>query len=223
MNVLLVEDEDLIALYLQKLFKKRGNILDIAHDGERGLDLAQSSDKNYDAIILDIVLPKMNGLEICRQLRKSDQHTPILILSSKDTEEERVAGLDAGADDYMVKPFSGEELLARLRALSRRPQRVLPVLLRVGGITLNPANRIVTCNAEEIHLRPKEYGILKLLLRNKGSVNSREEMLQSIWGVKKNNASNRLDVSVRHLRSKLEVACGQDPIKTVRGIGYMIE
>ena len=223
MNILLVEDEDLIALYLQKLFKKRGHQLDHAGDGEYGLKRAQTTNTVYDAIILDIVLPKMNGLEICRTLRTNDQHTPILILSSKDSETERVAGLDAGADDYMVKPFSGEELLARLRALTRRPQRVLQPVLEVDNITLDPARREVVCDSEVVHLRPKEYSILEMLLRSRGEVNNREDMLHKIWGIRRNTASNRLDVSIRHLRSKLEAACGIDPIKTVRGVGYMIE
>lgn len=223
MNVLLVEDEDMIALYLQKLFRKRGHKLDWAADGEQGLDLAQTASKAYDAIILDIVLPKMSGLEICRTLRADDQHTPILILSSKDSESERVAGLDVGADDYMVKPFSGEELLARLRALTRRPNKVLQPVLEIEGISLDPARREVICNSEVLHLRPKEYSILEMLLRSRGEVSNREDMLHKIWGIRRNNASNRLDVSVRHLRSKLEAACGIDPIKTVRGVGYMIE
>lgn len=221
MNILLVEDEDLIRIYVQKLCKKRGHRLDTAHNGADGELMALEN--NYDAIVLDIVLPKRNGLDVCRRLRQQGITTPVLILSSKDAEHERVAGLDAGADDYMIKPFSGEELLARLRALSRRPRRVLPVELSVGSLVVSPSSRRVTANNTDLSLRPKEYSILEYLLKNQGKAVTRDELLHNIWGIKMSRSSNRLDVSVRHLRSKIEAAAEFDPIVTVRGVGYMIE
>jgi len=221
MNTLLVEDEDLIASYLQRLFNRKGYKMDVAADGQKGFELAKSD--KYDAIILDIVLPKMNGLEVCRRLRNEGILTPIIILSSKDSENERVEGLDAGADDYLVKPFSGDELLARMRALSRRPRKVLPVDLKIGDVVLSPANRKVTVKGKEVRLRPKEYGILEYLLKNKGEAVSRQTLLYNVWGISIDNASNRLDVSVRHLRTKIDGKRDKDYIKTVRGVGYMID
>lgn len=221
MNVLLIEDEEIMGQYLSRLLRARGHTLEHIYDGIVGYDAALKNE--YDLIILDIKLPRRNGLSICRGLREADVSTPILMLSSNSSEKSRIEGLDAGADDYLPKPFSGAELCARLRALNRRPRNLLPTRLNVGDITLNPVKHQVTRDGELLNLRPKEYGLLEYMMRKKGQVLPRDEILSKVWGINIDNASNRLDVYVRHLRSKVDDGREVEYIHTVRGVGYMID
>lgn len=216
MHILLVEDEELLAEYLKRSLAKAGHEVDYAPDGQIAYDKVTA--KSYDVVILDIILPKKNGLDVCREARQKGVKTPIIILSSQDAEVARVAGLDVGADDYMIKPFSYPELEARLRALFRRPKEILSDRIEVGPIAYSATQHKVWKNNKEVELRSKEFALLEFLIRNPGRALTREELFDSVWGVSAENASNRVDVCVKEIRIKL----GKDIIKTVHGVGYAL-
>jgi DNA-binding response OmpR family regulator len=221
MRVLVVEDEAQLATLIGRVLREQHYDVDLAHDGLLGLNLALS--ETYDAIVLDRMLPGLDGLELCRQMRDAGVATPVLILSARRETPERVEGLDAGADDYLGKPFALSELLARVRALTRRREKpVLPRVLRAADVTLDQLTRRVERHGAALDLSPKEYALLEYLLRNAGQVLSREQILERVWGYEAEPESNVVDLYVHYLRRKLDA--GRDPslIQTVRGAGYMI-
>jgi two-component system OmpR family response regulator len=216
MRVLVVEDEMKMAALLRRGLVEEGHAADVADQGEDALWMAEAHP--YDAIVLDVMLPGITGFETCRRLRNAGVWTPVLMLTARDAVDDRVAGLDAGADDYLTKPFSLAELLARLRALSRRGVVERPTELVVGNLRLDPAARRVWNGETEIHLSPKEFALLETFMRRPGEVLSRLQLLEHAWDFAYDNRSNVVDVYVRYLRQKL----GRNAVETVRGAGYRL-
>lgn len=218
MRLLLVEDEQKLANALKQALELRNYTVDVAYDGELGLDLATS--EHYDLVILDLMLPKITGFTICQQLRADHINTPILILTAKGQVADKVTGLDCGADDYMVKPFALTELFARVRALTRRSPTVTQPLLKVQNLTLDPVSFKVSRAGTSISLSAKEFALLEYLLRHKGVVVSREQLVNHVWPYDSAILPTTVEVHIKHLRDKLNLP-GQSPlIQTVRGFGY---
>lgn len=222
MRILLVEDEVRLAEALTYILKKNNYSVDVAHDGLTGQDLAESD--LYDLIILDRMLPGKEGVSVLKALRAQGIRTPVLILTAKDTVRDRVDGLDQGADDYMVKPFSKEELLARVRALGRRPaDRLINETLSLGDLTFVPARREVRSGGVAIRLSSKEAQLLELLARNRGVVLSKEVILDKIWGFQSAVEANNVEVYLSYLRKKLGGLSQTVVIETIRGSGYCLK
>jgi len=219
-KILVVEDEERVALFIQKGLREEGHAVDTASDGEDGGFLAEVND--YDLIVLDIMLPKKNGISVCRELRDRGVNTPVLMLTARDSVEDRVRGLDAGADDYLVKPFAFEELLARVRALLRRQSDSKTPILVIGDLELNPISRSVTRNGKGVRLTTKEYALLEYMLRNPNKVLSRTLIGEHVWDMNFDPESNVIDVYVSHLRAKVDKGHETSLIHTMRGQGYMI-
>ncbi|MBG1025772.1 response regulator transcription factor ArlR [Staphylococcus aureus] len=216
-QILIVEDEQNLARFLELELTHENYNVDTEYDGQDGLDKALSH--YYDLIILDLMLPSINGLEICRKIRQQ-QSTPIIIITAKSDTYDKVAGLDCGADDYIVKPFDIEELLARIRAILRRqPQKDI---IDVNGITIDKNAFKVTVNGAEIELTKTEYDLLYLLAENKNHVMQREQILNHVWGYNSEVETNVVDVYIRYLRNKLKPYDRDKMIETVRGVGYVI-
>jgi two-component system OmpR family response regulator len=220
MRVLIVEDEAKMAGLLRKGLRQEGIAVDLAGKGEDALWMAGSTE--YDAIVLDLMLPGIDGIEVCRRLRGDGVWSPILMLTARDGVRDRVAGLDSGADDYLVKPFSYAELLARLRALGRRGGGERPTELRVGDLRLDPAARKVRRGEREIELSAKEFAVLEVFMRRPGEVLSRFQLLEHAWDYEYENRSNIVDSYVRFLRRKVDKPFGVRSIETVRGVGYRL-
>jgi len=220
MRVLVVEDELRMASLIRRGLVKEGLAEDIAPNGEEALVSARASD--YDAIVLDVMLPGINGFETCRRLREGGIWAPVLMLTARDSVEDRVAGLDTGADDYLVKPFAFAELLARLRALARRGDSERPAVLSLGDLRLDPATREVWRGDTEIQLSPKEFSLLETFMRRPGQVLSRLHLLEHAWDFAYENRSNVVDVYIRHLRRKIDEPFGRHTLETVRGAGYRV-
>jgi two-component system OmpR family response regulator len=220
MRVLVVEDGSKMAALLRRGLQEEGFAVDVAANGEDGSWLGTEND--YDVILLDVMLPDVDGFEVCRRLRAADRWAPILMLTARDGVEDRVAGLDAGADDYLTKPISFDELLARVRALLRRGPSERPPVLAVGDLILDPAARRVSRGDEEIDLTPKEFGLLELFLRHPGEALSRTRILEHVWDFAYDGDSNVVDVYVRYLREKIDRPFGRRSIETVRGVGYRL-
>src|SRR5919109_3580684 len=220
MRVLIVEDHVKMAGLIRRGLRKEGMAVDVAGNGEDALWRAEATE--YDAVILDVMLPGMDGFEVCRRLRDAEVWAPILMLTARDAVRDRVAGLDAGADDYLTKPFSYAELLARLRALVRRGGVERPVELRVGDLRLDPARRQVWRGEAEIRLSPKEFSILETFMRQPGEVLSRFQLLEHAWDYEYENRSNVVDAYIRLLRRKVDKPFGVKSIETVRGVGYRL-
>ena len=220
MRVLVVEDELRMASLIRRGLVKEGLAADIAPNGEEALVSARASD--YDAIVLDVMLPGINGFETCRRLREGGIWVPVLMLTARDSVEDRVAGLDTGADDYLVKPFAFAELLARLRALARRGDSERPAVLSLGDLRLDPATREVWRGDTEIQLSPKEFSLLETFMRRPGQVLSRLHLLEHAWDFAYENRSNVVDVYIRHLRRKIDEPFGRHTLETVRGAGYRV-
>jgi two-component system, OmpR family, response regulator len=220
MRVLVVEDHERMADLLRRGLAEEGYAVDVVGDGRDGIWMAEEND--YDAIVLDVVLPDADGFGVCRTIRERERWTPVLMLTARDAVEDRVRGLDAGADDYLTKPFSFEELLARIRALVRRgsPQR-RPVL-RVGELTLDPALHRSARAGTELRLTPKEFSLLEYFLRHPGEVLSRSRLIEHVWDFGFDGDSNIVDVHVLSLRQKIDRPFGRDSIETVRGAGYRL-
>jgi two-component system, OmpR family, response regulator len=216
MRVLVVEDETKMAALLRRGLVEEGHAADLADQGEEAVWMAEAHP--YDAIVLDVMLPGISGFETCRRLRNAGVWTPVLMLTARDAVDDRVAGLDAGADDYLTKPFSLAELLARLRALVRRGDVERPTELVVGDLRLDPAARRVWRGGTEVQLSPKEFALLETFMRRPGQVLSRLQLLEHAWDFAYDNRSNVVDVYVRYLRQKL----GRDSVETVRGAGYRL-
>ena len=220
MRVLIVEDEVKMASLIRRGLREEGLAADVASRGEDALWMAGSTE--YDAIVLDVMLPGIDGFEACRRLRADGVWAPVLMLTARDGVEDRVAGLDGGADDYLTKPFSFAELLARLRALARRGAVGAPAVLRVGELALDPATRQVWRGDSEIFLSAKEFAILETFMRRPGQVLSRYQLLEHAWDYEYENRSNVVDVYVRYLREKVDRPFGAESIQTVRGAGYRL-
>jgi two-component system OmpR family response regulator len=220
MRVLIVEDEVKMASLIRRGLRREGMAADVAIKGEDALWMAEATD--YDAIVLDLMLPGIDGLEVCRRLRADGVWAPILMLTARDSIRDRVAGLDGGADDYLTKPFSYAELLARLRALVRRGAVERPAELEVGELRLNPATRQVWRGESEIELSAKEFAILETFMRRPGEVLSRFQLLEHAWDYDYENRSNVVDSYVRFLRRKIDKPYGVESIETVRGAGYRL-
>jgi two-component system OmpR family response regulator len=220
MRALVVEDELKMAVLLRRGLIEEGYAADVARTGEDAVDLARAT--SYDAIVLDVMLPGLGGLAVCRALRASGVWTPILMLTARDGVADRVAGLDAGADDYLTKPFSFAELLARLRALARRGQAERPTVLEAGSLRLDPATRQVWRGEVEIDLSAKEFALLETFLRRPGEALSRLDLLEHAWDYAYENRSNVVDVYVGYLRAKIDRPYGRHSIETVRGAGYRL-
>jgi two-component system OmpR family response regulator len=218
MRVLLVEDEARLAALLRRGLTEEGLLADVAATGEDAVWMAQAT--AYDALVLDVNLPGIDGFEACRRLRDRQVRTPVLMLTARDAVEDRITGLDTGADDYLVKPFDFGELLARLRALARRgPARHGPVL-EAGDLRLDPATRRVVRAGVQVELSTKEFQLLEVFLRHPGRVLSRLDLLEGAWDSGYENRSNVVDVYVRYLREKLDRPFGARSFETVRGAGY---
>jgi two-component system, OmpR family, response regulator len=220
MRVLVVEDQPKMAALLRRGLVEEGHGADVAGQGEEALWLAEAHE--YDAIVLDVMLPGLSGFETCRRLRNSGVWTPVLMLTARDSVDDRVSGLDAGADDYLTKPFSLAELLARLRALARRGDVERPTELVVGDLRLDPASRRVWRGTVEVQLSPKEFALLELFLRHAGSVLTRSQILDAAWDFAYDGSSNVVDQYVTYLRRKIDAPFGRHDIETVRGMGYRL-
>jgi two-component system, OmpR family, response regulator len=220
MRVLIVEDELKMASLVRRGLTEEGHAADVATTGDDALWMAEAHP--YDAIVLDVMLPGRNGFETCRALRKAGLWVPVLMLTARDAVEDRVAGLDAGADDYLTKPFSFAELLARLRALVRRGSVERPTVLTAGDLTLDPASRKAWRGKQEIHLSPKEFALLEVFMRRPGQALSRLQLLEHAWDFAYENRSNVIDVYVRYLREKVDRPFGASSLETVRGVGYRL-
>jgi two-component system OmpR family response regulator len=220
MHVLVVEDEVKMAALLRRGLTEQGLTVDVAPSGEDALGMARTS--TYDAIVLDVILPGIDGFETCRQLRTEGIWSPVLMLTARGALEDRVAGLDGGADDYLTKPFSFAELLARLRALIRRGQSERPAVLEVGELRLDPATREVFRAEAEIDLSAKEFTLLEVFMRSPGLVLSRMQLLDQAWEYDFEHRSNVIEVYVRYLRRKIDQPFGVTSIETVRGAGYRL-
>jgi DNA-binding response OmpR family regulator len=218
MRVLIIEDNEKLASSLKKGLEQEGFIVDCLSDGEAGQKRLESTDSTYDVVVLDIMLPKKDGLTICRELRAQHISVPILLLTAKDTLADKVLGLNQGADDYLIKPFAFDELVARLHALLRRPPVTHVRELSIQDIVLNPLTRRVTKNRKVIKLTQKEFAILLYLMRNPGKVITRQEILDHAWDYDFTSFSNLVDVKIKNLRKKI------DPqgviIETIRSVGY---
>lgn len=221
MRILIVEDEVHLALALQAIMVKNKYTVDMVHDGENGLDYALSG--VYDVILLDIMLPKMNGIDILKEIRKANIITPILLLTAKDEVSDKVRGLDHGADDYLTKPFSTEELLARVRAISRRKGEILEDILKFSDISLNQKNYEISCETRAIKLSLKEFQITEMLFKNSNQIITKEQIIEKVWGFDKDTEYNNVEVYVSFLRKKFQYLNTKVQIKTVRGIGYILE
>ena len=220
MRVLVVEDELRMASLMRRGLQQEGLSVDVSPTGEDALWMAEATD--YDAIVLDVMLPGISGFETCQRMRRKNVWTPVLMLTARDSVEDRVAGLDHGADDYLVKPFAFAELLARLRALVRRGELERPSELAVDDLRLNPATRRVWRGSTEIELSSKEFAVLQTFMRRPDEVLTRDYLLEHAWDFAYENRSNIVDVYVRHLRRKIDEPFGRRSLETIRGAGYRL-
>ena len=221
MHILVVEDEVRLAETLKEILKTQKYTCDLVYDGEDGLAYAESG--IYDVILLDIMLPKMNGFDVVRTLRSKKVSTPVILLTARDEVTDKVKGLDCGADDYLTKPFSTEELLARIRAVSRRLGEVLLDELQFADLTLNLSNCKLSCKTKSIKLGYKEFEIMKLLMANPGAIISKDDLLVKVWGYESDAEDNNVEVYISFLRKKLHFLESAVNIATVRKIGYHLE
>ena len=220
MRVLVGDDEVRLARSLRTGLEAEGFAVDVAHDGTDGLWLAREN--AYDAIVLDLMLPGINGYKVCQTLREEEDWTPILMLTAKDGEWDQVEGLDTGADDYLTKPFSFPVLVARLRAVARRGAKERPTVLEAGDLRLDPAARRVWRGEHELTLTAKELSLLAFLMRHPGDVVSKQQILDAVWDVDFDGDPNIVEVYVRHLRNKIDRPYGRTAIETLRGAGYRL-
>jgi heavy metal response regulator len=221
MRILVIEDEQKVANFIKQGLKEEGYSVDVACDGEEGYLLAK--DNEYDVIILDIMLPKMDGITLCKKLRAEKIFTPILMLTAKDSVKDKVTGLDSGANDYLTKPFSFEELLARIRVLLRKYRTATPTKLKVDDLVLDLLTHKVSRAGKEIPLTNKEYALLEYLMRNVGSIVTRTMISEHVWDINFDTFTNVIDVYVNYSRNKIDKGYKKKLIHTIRGRGYMIK
>lgn len=223
MRILVVEDEEKLAQSLKKGLEKEGFAVDVLYDGESAQRRIEMNYMDYDLIILDLMLPKKDGFEVCRNIRDLNIVTPVLVLTARDATDDKVRALDEGADDYLVKPFSFAELLARVRALLRRPDQILPAELQLKDLRLNTVTRKVYRKEKEIPLTLKEFGLLEYLMRHPNQVLTREQILDHLWDFAFDSFSNVVDVHVKNLRKKIDDNSYDKLLETIRGVGYRIK
>lgn len=222
MHILVIEDERRLANLVRRALEEEGHVVDVAHDGAEGLDVATSTD--YDLLVLDLMLPHLDGIEVAKRLRAAKNDVRILMLTARDAVEDRVLGLESGADDYLMKPFSFSELLARVRALSRRQiQPQAETELRSGSLVLDLARHEARRDNTRIELTAKEYQLLEYLMRNAGHVLTRTQILDHVWGYNFDSFSNVVDIYVHYLRNKIDRDFPEPLIRTVRGVGYSLK
>jgi len=220
-KVLMVEDDEGIVGFLKRGLEAEGFVVDVAADGEQALQLCR--DLDYPLIILDVMLPEIDGIEVCRTLRRQMKQSLILMLTARDSVQDKIEGLRSGADDYLAKPFAIDELLARIHALLRRAPYIEPAaVLAVGDLVLDPATRRAQRGDREIELTAKEFVLLRYLMENAGTVLSRSRILSNVWEHSSDTYTNIVDVYIRYLRSKIDTGTQSQLIRTVRGVGYMI-
>lgn len=220
MKILLVEDESKVANFIMRGLEEEGYSVDVADDGKRGLDLVTS--REYDILLLDIMIPEIDGLEVLKRMRAAGIETPVLIITAKSTKEDVIKGLDSGSDDYLTKPFSFEELLARIRALLRRSRKPVPLTIEYREIVLNPYNRKLIISGKEAELTEKEFLIMEYMIKNSERVLARREIAEYVWQ-SQDDSSNIVDVYVNFLRKKIEQLSDGKFIHTVRGVGYILK
>lgn len=220
MRVLFVEDDNKLAKLIKKLLLINKYVVDHVEDGK--IAEQKALENNYDVIILDLTLPSRDGVKVCKAIRKNEINTPVLMLTGRSGPNDRVVGLDSGADDYLIKPFDPDELLARIRALLRRPQNALPSKLVVEDLVLDPASHTVSRGKKSIDLMPKEYSLLEFLMRRANQAVTKTELLSHVWGVYSHSSSNRLEVYIRYLREKVDEPFETNLINTVRSVGYRL-
>jgi heavy metal response regulator len=220
MRLLVVEDEKKVASFIKKGLEEEGYVVDLAYDGESGLELAL--EQVHDLMVLDVHLPKKNGLRLLQELREEKVNTPVLLLTVRAAIEDKVLGLDSGADDYLTKPFAFQELVARIRALLRRRTEGEGAILRIADLTLDPARRLVHRGEEPIELTAREYSLLEYFMRNPGRVLTRTMIAERVWGYDFDSMTNVIDVYVNYLRKKIDADREPKLIQTVRGVGYVL-
>ena len=220
MRVLVIEDEIRMARLVKRALEEEGHAVDVAGDGPQGLWMA--TENRYAALVLDVMLPGFDGFELCRRLREAGIWVPVLMLTARDEVGDRVRGLDAGADDYLVKPFSLLELAARLRALTRRDDRRRPAVLSEGDLKLDPATKRAWRASTELELSPKEFALLEFFLRHPGTVLTRSQIIEAVWDFAYDGTSNVVNQYVNYLRRKVDAPFGRSDIQTVRGMGYRL-
>jgi DNA-binding response OmpR family regulator len=223
MQILIIEDEVKLAESVKRGLEQSGFFVVIINDGNAGLEEIETNFTEYDLVILDVNLPNKNGLEICEEIREQDIKIPIIMLTARDTVEDKVAGLNSGADDYLVKPFSFAELLARIKSLLRRPSTVLLTKLKAGEIVMDPINKRVWRINNEVKLTSREFSLLEYLVRNKGRIVPREELLSHVWDQSFDPNSNVIDVHITNLKKKINGDPKDQIIKTIRGSGYRVD
>ena len=223
MKILVVEDNEKLAKSLKKGLEQEGYAADYITDGEAGQRRLEVGVKDYDLVILDRMLPKRDGVSVCKNWREQDIMTPVIMLTAKDMDEDKIFGLDSGADDYLIKPFSFLELLARIRALLRRPKTTLPSELKIKDLVLNVSTRKVFRDQREVCLTLKEFAILEYLVRHPNQVLDREQIISHVWDFAFDSSSNLVDVHIKNLRKKLEKKNDEKILETIRGIGYRIK
>ena len=221
MRVLVVEDEVKIARAIRRGLEHEGYATDVATTGQDAIH--QATEHEYDAVVLDVKIPAPDGFAVCRQMRARNLWAPVVMLTARDSVDDRIQGLDAGADDYLIKPFAFGELLARLRALLRRAPVERPAIIRAGDVTLDPAAHAVTWAGKPVELTGREFALLEFLMRHTGQVLTRTAMLERVWGSGYDGDSNVVDVYIGYLRRKLEGPPGAPLIKTMRGVGYILD
>ena len=221
MRVLLVEDEKKMASFIERGLKEEGYAVDVAYDGQQGWEYVSTND--YDMILLDVMLPSINGLELCSKIRQQGVVVPILMLTARDSLEDKITGLDRGADDYLTKPFQFDELLARIRALLRRPQQLMEqTQLKSQDLTLDLLSRRAYIKDQHIPLSQKEFALLEFLIRKKGEVVSRTQIAEHVWDLHFDPMSNTIDVYINFLRKKIDAGRKKSRIETIRGAGYRL-
>ncbi|MDD5687405.1 MAG: response regulator transcription factor [Elusimicrobia bacterium] len=223
MRILVVEDEKKLASFVKRGLKEEGYAVDVALDGEEGYNLATINLNEYDLIILDVVIPKIDGITLCRKLREEKINTPILMLTGKDTVKDKVAGLDSGANDYLTKPFAFEELLARVRAITRRKNEKNVTKLVVGDLELDLLTHKVMRANKEIILTTKEYSLLEYLMQNAGNVVTRTMISEHVWDINFDSYTNVIDVYINYLRNKIDSNFNSKMLHTIRGRGYILK
>jgi len=219
MRIFLVEDDRALGSLIYNALHKTGDAVDWVEDGQKAIDVLTNKNEKFDVIILDLGLPKIGGLHVLQKIRRVGVATPVMILTARDTVEDRVKGLDSGSDDYLTKPFDLDELFARLRALQRRSLARIENVIKYKELVLNPASHIITVNDQQVSLPRREFALLQKLLENIGHVITREVLGQTIYGWNEDVDSNTLEVHIHNIRKKLGIDC----IRTIRGVGYMIE
>ena len=220
MQILVVEDDIRLAQALAQILQDNGYQVDVVHDGASGLDYAESG--IYDIVILDVMLPKMNGFEVASALRRKNVDTPVLMLTARTTILDKINGLDSGADDYMTKPFSPAELLAHLRALTRRQGQVMFERIEYGDLSLNLESYDLTCGDKSINLSFKEFSIANILMANKGQIVSKDLLISKVWGVESSAVDNNVEAYISFLRKKLKLLGSKTQVETVRKVGYRL-